>query len=200
MSTINPCRACLEESFSDNSIFELNLLINENTVSFVECFFKCTNVKLIENEKNLPQTMCETCTQSIINMYQFQLMCEATDLQLKPKSSNKDDFWETEYLYNVPKLCKEPFFYQMDNLEVINTPKHEIVVEELSGSVEELSDSVEFPDSAEFPDSVEDVESNCPKEIKHKQAKGIEIERSIPKVRVKCNECGGRFYSKYFLI
>lgn len=187
MSTINQCRACLKETFSDTSIFHLNLLFNENSTSFVECFFQCTNIQLDENEKNLPQKMCKSCIKSVIDMYQFRLMCHENDLQLKPKTLVKDvkeDFWETEYLYNVPKLSKKPFFYEMDEDE-LDEFDDEPIKDEI---VEDFVDSFEIN---EFPEeSEEELEEILPK----KNEKKI-----FERVRIRCNQCKGTFFSKYLL-
>lgn len=188
MSTINQCRACLEETFSENSIFELNLLFNENSTSFIECFFQCTNIKISIKEKNLPQKMCDSCIQSVINMYQFRLMCQSNDLQLKPKLSNKEDFWEAEYLYNVPKLCKKPFFYEMDEIDEFDdeiSQKNEII--------EEFTDLVE---DSNFPDDIEILEYSEEKSPKKKDNDKKVIER----VTIKCNQCTERtYFSEYTL-
>lgn len=186
MSTINQCRACLAETFSENSIFELNLLFNENSTSFIECFFQCTNILISQKEKTLPQKMCDSCIQSVINMYQFRVMCQKNDLRLKPKNSNKEDFWEAEYLYNVPKQCKKPFFYEMDEMDEFDEkifPKNEI--------------------DDEFTDSVED--SMFPEEV---EEKGEYLEKKLPKIKEnenkivqrahKCNQCKGIYFSEYF--
>lgn len=183
MSTKNKCRACLDVSLSTDSVFELTMLLNEKRTPFIECFFKCTNIQLDEDDETLPQTMCESCIQSVMNMYQFRLMCESTQLLLLPKKAKKD-IWEAQYLYNVPKLCKAPFFYHMQEDEVDEVEEEEVVVIE---SMEE--GSLCFPEDVE-----EDVLFEELPEVKK------DVRKSVQKNKIKCNQCKGMYFSKCFCI
>ncbi|KAF2883134.1 hypothetical protein ILUMI_23051 [Ignelater luminosus] len=71
------CRACL--SLKDTAII---YEITHENIHLHEIFKNCASVQ-IEKDDNLPQAICKSCIQLLIQLYTFKQQCERSDLLLR---------------------------------------------------------------------------------------------------------------------
>lgn len=117
MSTV--CRCCLIEGPSMKNLFSFRIKCKTGEtedLSLADAYNLSTNLKLIQETK-LPNNICLNCEEKLIAAYKFRIQCQTANTMLNLRCSEvnvdvkiEDNFWDAEFLYNVPSLFKGDFF------------------------------------------------------------------------------------------
>lgn len=115
MSTV--CRCCLIEGPSMKNLFSFRIKCKTGEtedLTLADAYNLTTNLKLIQ-ESELPINICLNCEEKLVAAYKFRIQCQTANTMLNLRCSEvdvkiEDNFWDAEFLYNVPSLFKGDFF------------------------------------------------------------------------------------------
>ncbi|XP_037040105.1 zinc finger protein 2 homolog [Bradysia coprophila] len=71
------CRVCLEEGIL------LSIYSNEYAISPLDMIVSCTNVKITDDDDELPSSICNNCMYRLEVAYQLKQQCENSDMRLR---------------------------------------------------------------------------------------------------------------------